>query len=70
MAAPYDYDDLHEDSIKSLEVLNNKHDPSGKLNELRLPPYRKRQQASRPKFYDPSQQSVQIHDSMTPTLSS
>ncbi|KAL8792381.1 MAG: hypothetical protein Q9195_004994 [Heterodermia aff. obscurata] len=58
MAAPYDYDDLQEESIRSLEALNNKHDPSGKLNDLRLPPYRMRQQASRPKFYDPSQHSL------------
>ena len=56
MAAPFDYDDLQEDHIKSLEALNNKHDPTGKLNQLRIPPLRRRQQASRPKFYEPSQQ--------------
>lgn len=61
MSTPFDYEDLQEGHIKSLEALNNRHDPTGKLNELRLPPLRKRQQASRPKFYEPTQQ--QVHES-------
>lgn len=63
MAAPYEYEDLQEARIKSLETLNNKYDPTGKLNEIRLPPLRRRQEASRPRFYVPSQQYVTSHDS-------
>ncbi|KAG7005093.1 hypothetical protein G7Y79_00021g049600 [Physcia stellaris] len=73
MSAPFAYEDLQEGHIKSLEALNNRHDPTGKLNELRLPPLRRRQQASRPKFYEPTQHSSTPRLSVTinapPTMS-
>ncbi|KAL8667420.1 MAG: hypothetical protein Q9202_000636 [Teloschistes flavicans] len=65
MAAPYEYEDVQEAQIKSLETLNNKYDPTGKLNEIRLPPLRRRQEASRPRFYVPSQHSSSARLSVT-----
>jgi len=56
MASPFEYEDLMSEKIKSLEAHNNQYDPTGKLNELRLPPKRKQQAAARPKFYNPEQQ--------------
>ena len=56
MAAPFKYEDLMEDSIKSLKAHNKKYDPTGKLNELQLPPKRRQQVVSRPKIYHPNQQ--------------
>jgi hypothetical protein len=56
MASPFEYEDLMSEKIESLKVHNNQYDPTGKFNELRLPPKRKQQAAARPKFYNPEQQ--------------
>lgn len=56
MAFPFVYEDLMSENIKSLEAYNNRFDPTGRLNELRLPPKRKQQAAARPKIYNLEQQ--------------
>ncbi|KAL2058720.1 hypothetical protein ABVK25_000011 [Lepraria finkii] len=55
MAAPFEYVDLMEGYIKSLEARNSKLDPTGKLNEVRIPPERQQQAASPPQFYNADQ---------------
>ena len=56
MAAPFEYVDLMEGDIKSLEARNNKFDPTGKLNKLQIPPKRQQQAASHLQFYNADQQ--------------
>ena len=53
---PFEYEDLLSKSIKFLEDKNNRTDPTGKLNELRLPPKRRQQAAALPKFDHVEQQ--------------
>lgn len=55
---PYEYEDLLSKGIKILEDKNNRTDPTGKLNELRLPPKRRQQAAALPKFDNAEQQYV------------
>lgn len=55
---PFEYEDLLSKSIKILEDKNNRTDPTGKLNELRLPPKRRQQAAALPKFDNAEQQYV------------
>ena len=55
---PFEYEDLLSKSIKVLEDRNNRTDPTGKLNELRLPPKRRQQAAALPKFDNAEQQYV------------
>ena len=55
---PFKYEDLLSKSIKFLEDKNNRTDPTGKLNELRLPPKRREQAAALPKFDNVDQQYV------------
>lgn len=62
-ASPFPYEDTLESSIQSLIAHNNKFDPTGKLNDLRIPPHRVQQSLRRPKWYSPS-----LHAS-TPYLS-
>lgn len=61
--SPFPYEDTLESSIQSLIARNNKFDPTGKLNDLRVPPRRVQQSLRRPKWYSPS-----LHAS-TPYLS-
>ena len=61
--SPFPYEDTLESSIQSLIARNNRFDPTGKLNDLRVPPRRVQQSLRRPKWYSPS-----LHAS-TPYLS-
>ncbi len=61
--SPFSYEDSLESSIQSVIARNNKFDPTGKLNDLRIPPRRVQQSLRRPKWYSPS------HHASAPYLS-
>lgn len=52
--SPFPYEDTLESSIQSVIARNKKFDPTGKLNDLRIPPRRLQQSLRRPKWYSPS----------------
>lgn len=52
--SPFLYEDTLESSIQSVIAHNNRFDPTGKLNDLRIPPRRVQQSLRRPKWYSPS----------------
>lgn len=60
---PFPYEDTLESSIQSLIAHNNRFDPTGKSNDLRVPPHRIQQSLRHPKWY-----STSLHAS-TPYLS-
>ena len=58
---PFPYEDIMESDIQSLIELNNRYDPTGTANKLRLPPRRLQQRLHRAKWYDPKQHEASPH---------